>query len=56
VHNNKISVSWVSGHRRIQGNKHADRLAKAGLKKEAKNPLTFLSYLKRKAREETLSS
>jgi ribonuclease HI len=28
---NKVSISWVPGHREIQGNEHADRLAKAGL-------------------------
>ena len=27
---NKVSISWVPGHREIQGNEYADRLAKAG--------------------------
>jgi hypothetical protein len=40
----------------IQGNEHADRPAKAGLNKKAKNPLTTLSYLERKAKEELLAS
>jgi hypothetical protein len=26
---NKIHLSWVPGHREIQGNEHADRLARA---------------------------
>ena len=52
---NKVSISWVPGHREIQGNEHADRLAKAGLKRQAKDPLTSLSYLKRKAKEEILA-
>ena len=43
------------GHREIQGNEHADRLAKAGLRRQAKDPLTSLSYLKRKAKEEILA-
>ena len=43
------------GHYKIQGNDHADRLAKASLKRKAKNPLALLSYLKRKAKEETLA-
>jgi hypothetical protein len=42
-------------HRNIQGNKHADRLAKAGLKRKAKDPFTSLSYLKRKANENILA-
>jgi hypothetical protein len=49
-------LSWVPGHREIQGNEYADRLAKAGLKRKAKDALTSLSYLKSKAREEILSS
>ena len=52
---NKVTISWVPGHREIQGNEHADRLAKAGLKRKAKDPLTSLSYLKRKAKEEILA-
>jgi hypothetical protein len=56
LQNNKIHVSWVPGHREIQGKEHADRLAKAGLKRKAINPLTSLSYLKRKANEEILAS
>jgi len=56
LRNNNIHVSWVPGHREIQGNEHADRLAKAGLKRKARNPLTSLSYLKRKAKEEILAS
>ena len=51
---NKVSISWVPGHREIQGNEHADRLAKAGLKRQTKDPLTSLSYLKRKSKEEIL--
>jgi ribonuclease HI len=54
--NNKIYISWVPGHNEIQGNEHADRLAKAGLKRKAINPVTSLSYLKRKAKEEILAS
>ena len=46
----------MPGHKEIQGNEHADRLAKAGLKRKAKDPLTSLSYLKRKAKEEILDS
>jgi ribonuclease HI len=53
--NNKITFSWIPGHREIQGNEHADRLAKAGLKRVAKHPLTSLSYIKRKAKEEILA-
>jgi hypothetical protein len=56
LQNNKIHVSWVPGHREIEGNEHADRLAKAGLKRKAINPVTSLSYLKRKAKEEILAS
>ena len=56
LQNNKIHVSWVPGHREIQGNEHADRLAKAGIKRKARNPITSLSYLKRKAKEEILAS
>jgi len=44
----------VPGHREIQGNDHADRLARAGLKGRARDPLTTLSYLKRKAKEDIL--
>jgi hypothetical protein len=39
----------------IQGNEHADRLIKAGLKRVAKHSLTSLSYIKRKAKEEILA-
>ena len=53
--NNKIFLSWVPGHREIQGNDHADRLAKAGLKRKAKDLLTSLSYLKRRAKEDILA-
>jgi ribonuclease HI len=56
LQNNKIYISWVLGHKEIQGNDHADRLAKAGLKRKAINPVTSLSYLKRKAKEEILVS
>jgi hypothetical protein len=56
LRNNNTHVSWVPGHREIQGNEHADRLAKAGLKRKAINPLTSLSYLKKKAKEEVLAS
>ena len=45
----------MPGHQEIQGNDHADRLAKAGLRIQAKDPLTSLSYLKRKAKEEILA-
>ena len=45
----------MPGHREIQGNEHADRLAKAGLKRITKDPVTSLSYLKRKAKEEILA-
>jgi ribonuclease HI len=47
---NNIYLSWIPGHREIQGNEHADRLAKAGLKRKAINPVTSLSYLRRKRR------
>jgi ribonuclease HI len=30
LHGNKMYLCWVPGHRSIQGNEHADRLAKAG--------------------------
>jgi ribonuclease HI len=53
--NNTVYISWVPGHREIQGNEHADRLAKAGLKRKARDPLTSLSYLKRKAKEDILA-
>jgi ribonuclease HI len=56
LQNNKICISWVLGHREIQGNKHANRLAKASLKRKVINPVTSLSYLKRKAKEEILAS
>jgi ribonuclease HI len=52
---NKVSTSWVLGHEDIQGNDNADKLAKAGLQRQAKNPLTLLSYLKRKAKEDILA-
>jgi ribonuclease HI len=55
LRNNKIYVSWVPGHREIQGNEDADRLAKADLKRKARNPVTSLSYLKREAKEEILA-
>jgi ribonuclease HI len=48
---NNIYISWIPGHREIQGNEHADKLAKASLKRKATNPVTSLSYLKRKAKE-----
>jgi ribonuclease HI len=54
LQNNKIYISWVPGHREIQGNGHADRLAKASLKRKVINPVTSLSYLKRKAKEKIL--
>ncbi|KAF1935702.1 hypothetical protein EJ02DRAFT_428181 [Clathrospora elynae] len=53
--NNNVSISWVLEHKDIQGNKHADKLAKAGLKRKARNPPTSLSYLKRKAKEDILA-
>jgi hypothetical protein len=56
LQNNKIYVSWVPGHRKIEGNEHADRLAKAGLKRKATNPVASLSYLKRNAKEDILAS
>jgi ribonuclease HI len=56
LQNNKIYISWVLGHKEIQGNEHADRLAKASLKRKAINPVTSLSYLKRKSKEEILAS
>jgi ribonuclease HI len=53
--NNKITISWVPGHEDIQGNEHADRLAKAGLQRKAKDPPTSLSYLKSTAKENILA-
>jgi hypothetical protein len=52
----KHDMLGFPGHREIQRNEHADRLAKAGLKRKAINPVTSLSYLKRKAKEEILAS
>jgi hypothetical protein len=34
---------------------HVDRLAKVSLKRVVKHPLTLLSYIKRKAKEEILA-
>jgi hypothetical protein len=42
-------------HRNIQGNEHPDRLARASLKRKARDPFTFLSYLRRKAKENILA-
>jgi ribonuclease HI len=49
LQNNKIYISWVPGHREIQSNEHADRLAKAGLKRKAINP----RYLPKLPQEES---
>jgi hypothetical protein len=53
---NNIYLSWIPGHREIQGNEHADELANASLKRKATNPVTSLSYLIRKVKEEILAS
>jgi ribonuclease HI len=42
LHGNKIYFCWVPRHRHIQGNEHADWLAKTGLKRKAKDPFTSL--------------
>jgi ribonuclease HI len=55
LHGNKIHLCWVPGRRNIQGNEHADWLAKAGLKRKAKDPFPSLSYLKRKAKKNILA-
>ena len=52
---NRVTLQWVPGHNDIQGNEHADRLARAGLKrKEGEELPASLSYLKRKLQENVL--
>ena len=50
-----MTLQWVPGHNDIQGNEHADRLARAGLeRKEGEELPASLSYLKRKLQEDVL--
>lgn len=51
---NKIVLEWIPGHYNIQGNEHADKLAKAGLKQKQIEVPTSISYLKRKLKEQSL--
>ena len=52
---NRVTLEWVPGHNNIQGNEHADRLARAGLQRQPTvEPPASLSYLKRKLQEDVL--
>jgi ribonuclease HI len=53
--NNTLYFSWVPGHKDVIGNEHADKLAKAGLKRKAsKEAYTSLSNLRRQLKAKTL--
>ena len=50
-----MTLEWVPGYHNIRGNKHADRLARAGLQRQlVEEMLASLSYVKRKLQEEVL--
>ena len=52
---NRVTLEWVPGHNNIQGNEHADRLARAGLQRQLTvEPPASLSYLKRRLQEDVL--
>ena len=51
---NRVTLQWVPGHKDIQGNEHADRLARAGLNRTEQDFPASLSYLKRRLQNQVL--